>query len=102
MRTWNENYGADADGNRGEMRTFYELEGTKQEREDIAEILYDSFIEGEVQGLKEIDYEGLTIEVEVSDYQDELIELAEADEDIEDEVLEWVEELKKHNAGEAK
>lgn len=102
MRIWNENYGADADGNRGEMRTFYELEGTKQEREDIAEILYDDFIEGEAQGLKEIEYEDLTIEVEVSDYQDELIELADDDNDLDEEIKEWIEELKKHNAGEAR
>ena len=102
MKVWKENYGADADGNRGEMVTMYELEGTDAEIEDIAEILYDSFIDGEVQGLKEIEYEGLTIEVEISDYQDKLIELAEADEDIDEEILEWVEELKKHNAGETK
>lgn len=102
MKTWRENYGADADGNRGQMVTMYELEGTDAEIEYIAEILYDSFIDGEVQGLKEIEYEGLTIEVEISDYQEELIELAEADEDIDDEIKEWIEELKKHNEGETK
>lgn len=102
MKTWKENYGEDADGNRGQMVTMYELEGTDAEIEDIAEILYDSFIDGEVQGLKEIEYEGLTIEVEISDYQDKLIELAEADEDNDEEILEWVEELKKHNEGETK
>lgn len=102
MKSWRENYGADADGNRGQMAIMYELEGTDAEIEDIAEILYDSFIDGEVQGLKEIEYEGLTIEVEISDYQDKLIELAEADEDIDEKILEWVEELKKHNEGETK
>jgi len=102
MKVWRENYGADADGNRGQMVTMYELEGTDAEIEDIAEILYDSFIDGEVQGLKEIEYEGLTIEVEISDYQDKLIEIAEADEDIDKEILDWIKELKKHNAGETK
>ncbi len=101
MKTWRENYGADADGNRGQMVTMYELEGTDAEIEDIAEILYDSFIDGEVQGLKEIEYEGLTIEVEISDYQEELIELAEADEDIDDVIKEWVKEFKQ-NTGETK
>ena len=70
-----ENYGADADGNRGEERLFYELENTEQEREEIALALYDSFLAGEVQGLEEIEYHGVVIEVEISDYLDELVAL---------------------------
>ena len=83
MRVYQENYGEDADGNRGEMRTFYELEDTKQEREDIAEILYEGYVNScGVSGTTTIELEGVEIEVNIEEYQDELMALAEADENL--------------------
>lgn len=43
MKVWRENYGEDADGNRGEMRNMYELDDSKAEREQIIEKLVDVF-----------------------------------------------------------
>ena len=72
MRTWKEN------GN-----DMYELEYTKQEKVDIAKILYEAFINlcGIVGGAT-IKYKGIDIEVEIEEYHDELITLAREDKNL--------------------
>ena len=83
MKVWQENYGQDADGNRGMMITDYELEYTTQEQEEIAEILYNKGYTSEDTGSAEIEYEGIDyVEVDVEEYVDELKALEEADENI--------------------
>lgn len=83
MKTWREVYGEDADGNRGVMTDMYELEYTKQEKEDIAEILYEAFVSlCGITGGATIVYNDIEIEVEIEEYHDELITLARADKDL--------------------
>lgn len=85
MRVWDEMYGSDADGNRGVMITCYELEGTKVEREEIAVIIYDNFIEGNASGTLHIKFEGVSdVEVEIEDYIVELLAIAKDDKTITD------------------
>lgn len=76
------NYGADADGNRGETAYFYELENTKQEMFDIASILFHQGVASDETGAMEIEYEGITIEVKIEDYKDLIFGLEEADDAI--------------------
>ena len=75
MTTWYENYGADADGNRGVKTLFWELEDTEEEREEIAEILFEMGTESGSTGMTEITYEGIDIDVDTSDYTEELTQL---------------------------
>ena len=68
------NYGADADGNRGVNIYYVELEDTKAEREEIADELFEYFLEG-CGGDVTLYYEDFEYEVSIDDYTDELIEL---------------------------
>ena len=77
MKTWYENYGEDADGNRGVRTLMYELENTDEEKSDISQILYDFNFSSEDSGTTEIEYDGVNIEVLVEDYSDELKEIEE-------------------------
>ena len=83
METCKEEWGSDADGNRGILVDMYKLEYTKQEKEDIAKILYEAFrsLCG-LTGVATIEYKGVEIEVEIEEYYDELISLAKADKDL--------------------
>ena len=74
MITWDENYGEDADGNRGWNVTMYKLEDTKQEREEIAYILYERDASLDKRVIT-IEYEGVDIEVIPFDYTAEVKEL---------------------------
>lgn len=96
MKVWEEIYGADYDGNRGVKMTFWELDGSKSEREEIAEIIYESFIEGTSSGTLKIELQGIEdVEVEIEEYIDELLAIAKADKTIEDdlETQLWLREL---------
>lgn len=80
MKVWEENYGADADGNRGVPTTFTELEAS--DCDDVVEALYSTFIDGTFDGTIEIEInDGFIFNVEVNDYLAELVEKAESDED---------------------
>lgn len=88
------NYGSDIDGNRGTTIYEYDLEDTREERVEIAELLYDSFID-RVYGSKIITYMGIEIEVQTADYLEELIELAKEDGTLYNdlELDKWIKEL---------
>ncbi len=70
--TTDNNYGADADGNRGMKVTEYELEHTKEEIEEIATILFELGTTSEDTGNAEIAYDGIDIDVDISDYKEEI------------------------------
>ena len=84
MRIWTEsNYMADADGNRGKEEIFYELENTKEEKQEIAELLYYDFTQNEkYNGSIEIEYQDLVIEVDIDNYHTELAEMVKKDIDL--------------------
>ena len=73
MRVWRELYGDNADGNMGVMVDMYEVEDS--DKEEIIELLYPYYAEQNIiKGLITITYEELDIEVEISDYEEELLE----------------------------
>lgn len=86
MKKKYENYGEDTDGNRGVKTLMCELEDTRQEREEIAELLYEKFLH-RITGEVEIEYEDLTIEVKIEDYLKELVEIVKVDMDLEEECV---------------
>ena len=90
MKTWRENYGADADGNRGEMVDMYELEHTDEEISDIVEIIYEDFIQGRVKGVKEIELDGINVEIDVGDYKDDILEKIANDINLDYEEVEFI------------
>jgi len=91
MKVWREEYGADADGNRGVMQTMYELEHTDEEKQEIAEILYDGFVNlSGVTGEENIEYNGIEIEVEIEEYYDELIKMAKEDDNMSSDELKYL------------
>ena len=106
MLCYEENYGADADGNRGEKQFVVEVE--QSDCDDIVEELYELFLEDETTGTKTIMLycarvgEDVDVEVEIDDYIAELIERADADEDIKDDkdLQEWLKELKEEQNNE--
>jgi len=80
MICWKEdNYGADADGNRGITIYNYDLEDTEDERDEISELLFDSFIDGRVSGKITIYMyccilkDDIEVEVRIEDYTEELL-----------------------------
>lgn len=95
MEVYTENYGADADGNRGVKTTFAELD--ESDNEAVIEKLYKYFVDGTTDGKFEIEIDGFDFDVYLDEYLDGLIEKAEADEDYKDDVdfQEWLKELKK-------
>ncbi len=73
------NYGADIDGNRGHQVTEYELEYTRDETEEISEILFECGYTSEDIGSVEIEYQDIYIEVDLQDYFVELEKLERLD-----------------------
>ena len=63
MKIWREYYGADADGNRGEWRTYAELE--ESDADDVKELIAEQY-DGSDQYLIEID--GFEFEVFASEW----------------------------------
>lgn len=93
-------YGQDADNNRGMEVINYEIEA--DDKDEVCEKLYDLFLDGEtgtqcIMMYCHITGEDISVEVEIEDYLDELIAMADADEDIKDDedLQEWLKELKK-------
>lgn len=105
MKFYEENYGADADGNRGRETISYEIEDS--DRAEILYKLYDLFLDGTVNGEHNIFMycylidDEIEISVNIEDYIEDLIKMAENDEDLkeDDELQEWLKELKQ-NRGE--
>lgn len=80
MQVWYENYGADADGNRGVKTLMWELEGTEQEIREIAELIREADHGSDDVGINvSITYEGIDMEVDVDDYMDEIIAQEQSD-----------------------
>ena len=79
MKVWREKYGQDADGNRGVMMTFTELEYTEQENEEIAEILYNKGYNSQDSGTFDIEYEDHDVSIEVSEYSEEIAKIEKDD-----------------------
>ncbi len=73
MKQWYENYGADIDGNRGEKTLFWELDGSDQERQDIAELLHSDGVTADDTGEANICYEDIEMDVDIQEYEAELI-----------------------------
>lgn len=105
MKFYKENYGADADGNRGTASISCVIEST--DNDEICEKLYDRFISGEVTGKHNIFMychitdEEIEVEVDIEDYIEDLIKMAQNDEDLkeDDELQEWIKELKEAKNG---
>ena len=75
MKVWTEMYGADADGNRGVLTTYWELEGTEVENEEIARILYEQGFTTDDDGTTTIEYQDMEIEVDVEEYMADIMML---------------------------
>lgn len=99
MKCFKNIYGADVDNNRGMEVIDYEIENT--DKDEICEKLYDLFISGETKGKHNIFMycyikdEDIEIEVDIEDYIEDLIQLAENDEDLkeDDELQEWLKKI---------
>lgn len=105
MKFYKEVYGQDADNNRGMAVINYEIE--KEDRDEVCEKLYDRFISGEDTGKHNvfmychITDEEIEIEVDIKDYIDNLIKMAQNDDDLkeDDEFQEWIKKLKEARNG---
>jgi len=89
MNVWTENYGADADGNRGILTTFAELES--EDDDLVVEELYETFVEdrGDLPKTMNVYIDDFEFEVDTADYRDQLVERLMEDEviDLEDKFL---------------
>ena len=100
MKTHNELYGSDIDGNRGIWIKEYEIEDS--DTADIVEQLYEDFINGDENGIRTIflidnvTEEDIELEVEIEDYLTELVEKAREDESLkeDEEIQEWLKTFK--------
>ncbi len=100
MLCYEEIYGDDIDGNRGVKQFVVEVEDS--DADDIVEALYDGFLEDNTTGKQTILLycaragEDVEVEVDIDDYIENLIEKADADEDIKDDedLQEWLKQLK--------
>lgn len=72
-------YGADADGNRGKLVKWAELE--ESDNDAVIEKLYETFIDGTVDGIIEIELDGFDFKVEIEDYLEALIDKAKSSDD---------------------
>jgi hypothetical protein len=98
MLFFQETYGEDADGNRGHKTWVCEFENTNEEKEEIADCLYEDFIGGETEGefvimlCNPYTQEDMGVEVNIEDYLDLLIVKAKDDQDLKDdaEFQEWL------------
>ena len=94
MKTYNELYGADADGNRGVWVKGYNIEDS--DSTIIVEQLYEDFVNGTETGIRtiflvdKITEEDIELEVEIEDYLAELVKKAREDEEIQ----EWLKTFK--------
>lgn len=99
MLCYKEIYGQDADNNRGMAVINYEIEA--DDKDEVVEKLYDLFIDGEAGEQCILMYchltgEDVSVEVDIDEYIEDLIKMADADEDIKDDedLQEWLKELK--------
>ena len=100
MKTYNELYGTDADGNRGILVKEYEIEDS--DTDDIVEQLYEDFINGDDIGIRTVfliddkTEEDIELEVEIEDYLAELVKRARGDESLkeDEEIQEWLKTFK--------
>jgi hypothetical protein len=87
MNCWIENYGEDADGNRGVKTVFWELDDSAEEREEIVEAIYDDFKDGESDGCKTVYLTCSLLDdkveevISICDYIEDLIAMAKEDDD---------------------
>ena len=104
MKTYNELYGADADGNRGVWIKEYDIEDS--DSTNIVEQLYEDFVNGSENGIRtvfliddkteeDIELE-VELEVEIEDYLAELVKKAREDESLkeDEEIQEWLKTFK--------
>ena len=100
MKTYNELYGADADGNRGIWIKEYQIEDS--DTANIVEQLYEDFVNGAETGIRtiflidNITEEDIELEVEIEDYLAELVKKAREDESLKEneEIQEWLKTFK--------
>ena len=101
MKTYNELYGADADGNRGVWIKEYRIEDS--DSTIIVEQLYEDFVNGAETGIRtvfliddNITEEDIELEVEIEDYLAELVKKAREDESLkeDEEIQEWLKTFK--------
>ena len=100
MKTYNELYGADADGNRGIWIKGYDIKDS--DSTNIVEQLYEDFVNGTENGIRtvflidDITEEDIEIEVEIEDYLVELVKKAREDESLkeDEEIQEWLKTFK--------
>jgi len=89
MNVWTENYGADADGNRGILTTFAELE--PEDDDLVVDEIYESFVEdrGDLPKTMDVYIDDFEFEIDTEDYRDQLVERLMEDEviDLEDKFL---------------
>lgn len=105
MKFCSEIYGADADNKRGIVSINYEIE--ESDKSEICEKLYDRFISGENAGKHNvfmychIKDEEIEVEVNIEDYIEDLIKMAQDDENLkeDDEFQKWIKELKEAQDG---
>ena len=99
MKTKNEIYGSDLDGNRGILIKNYTLSTFNED--EILEQLYPEYLDGFTSGKRfvfiynEKSDSELEIEVHIEDYFKELLEMAKSDETLKNdlEIQEWLNSL---------
>lgn len=86
------NYGADADGNRG--YTVYEAELEPSDYDDVVDALYEHFLDGYSSGNFTIELDGFEFQVDLEDYLDGLFEKSSVDPKVlnDPELLQWIED----------
>ena len=100
MKTYNELYGADADGHRGIWVKGYQIEDS--DSTVIVEQLYEDFVNGAENGIRTVfliddkTEEDIELEVEIEDYLAELVKKAREDESLkeDEEIQEWLKTFK--------
>ena len=100
MKTYNELYGDDADGNRGIWVKEHEIEDS--DSTNIVEQLYEDFVNGTETGIRTVfliddkTEEDIELEVEIEDYLAELVKKAREDESLkeDEEIQEWLKTFK--------
>lgn len=87
---YDNNYGADVDGNRGHKVCEAYLDS--DDTDTVVDKLYNSFLEGSTSGDMEIEIDGYTFDVFFSDYLGDLYDRAMNDETVlaDDELVEWL------------
>ena len=83
-------YGSDIDGNRGTKVVKVVFEDTQEEREEIAEILYNKFKNQD--NMTYINFNGIYVDIDLNDYKEEFINIANKDENLDFEDKKYLEE----------